>query len=51
MTGYIGVPTNYISAMTVAALEDMSYETLWDSSDPADTGGMLPDPINDLFIA
>ena len=37
MTGYIN-GANYISAMTVASLEDMGYATTWDASAPGDTG-------------
>ncbi|GGF71433.1 Leishmanolysin [Mameliella alba] len=33
MTGYID-GTNYLSNTSVAALEDMGYETIWDASDP-----------------
>jgi hypothetical protein len=59
MTGYIGDPDdsdgvispNYVSAMTVAALEDMGYATLWEPNDPADNAGILPDPINGVLIA
>ena len=37
MTGYIN-GSNYVSAMTVASLEDLGYETTWDASAPGDTG-------------
>ncbi len=37
MTGYIN-GSNYISAMTVASLEDLGYVTTWDASAPGDTG-------------
>lgn len=37
MTGYIN-GANYISAMTVASLEDLGYATTWDASAPAETG-------------
>jgi len=34
MTGYIS-ESNYVSSMTVASLEDLGYETIWDAEDPA----------------
>jgi hypothetical protein len=37
MTGYIN-GANYVSAMTVASLEDLGYVTTWDASAPGDTG-------------
>ncbi len=37
MTGYIN-GSNYISAMTVASLEDLGYATTWDASAPGETG-------------
>ncbi len=33
MTGYISDP-NYVSSMTVAAFEDMGYDTVWNAADP-----------------
>jgi len=42
MTGYIN-DTNYVSAMTVAALEDMGYQTVWDAQHPATLS--VADPI------
>ena len=55
MTGFIGTlddyrTPNYVSAMTVASLEDMGYQTLWNAGDPDGTN--LPvAPINDTPIA
>jgi hypothetical protein len=49
MTGFID-NTNFLSAMTVAALEDMGYETLWDPNNPADPSGALANPITDALI-
>lgn len=34
MTGYIDVTGNYLSNTTIAALEDMGYDTVFDPSDP-----------------
>ncbi|MEZ5714711.1 MAG: leishmanolysin-related zinc metalloendopeptidase [Paracoccaceae bacterium] len=47
MTGYISNP-NYISAMTIASLEDLGYDTVIDDpNDPSDLFGTIPaDPIN-----
>lgn len=36
MTGFIDT-ANTVSAMTVAALEDLGYDTIWDPDDPAAT--------------
>lgn len=44
MTGFIDNP-NYVSGMTVAALEDMGYETLWNSGDALPVA-----PINDALV-
>ena len=55
MTGFIGTlddyqEPNYVSGMTVAALEDMGYETQWNLGGPA--GVNLPlAPINDALLA
>lgn len=31
MTGYINDSGNYLSDMTIASLEDLGYETVWES--------------------
>ena len=38
MTGFFD-SDNHLSAMSIAALEDMGYDTIWDPSDPTDIGG------------
>ena len=50
MTGY-NDSTNYISAMTIAALEDISYDTVIDDINSATdlVGTLPPDPLLDLF--
>ena len=48
MSGFIDDP-NYISGMTVAALEDMGYDTVWDASDPTAEILQLDDFANTLF--
>ena len=41
MTGYIDVTGNYLSNTTIAALEDMGYETVFDINNPLDaTSGL-----------
>lgn len=45
MTGFID-DTNTVSAMTVAALEDLGYDTIWDPDNPAAT---IPQP-DDLLV-
>ena len=47
MTGYLNSEPTYVSSMTVASLEDLGYETIWDSSDPT---AAIPQP-DDLLIA
>ena len=42
MTGYISDP-NYVSSMTVAAFEDLGYETVWDATDPTAAVPQLDD--------
>jgi hypothetical protein len=51
MTGYLD-SSNILSTMTVAALEDMGYDTLIDDmNDPNDNSGTLPaDPIYDSLL-
>lgn len=47
MTGYID-RGNYLSTMTIAALEDMGYDTIFDDpNDPNDLTGSQPltDPL------
>lgn len=31
MTGYLNQSGNYLSDMTIASLEDLGYETIWES--------------------
>jgi len=45
MTGFIDT-ANTVSAMTVAALEDLGYDTIWVSDDP---GAPMPQP-DDLLV-
>ena len=48
MTGYIDVTGNYLSNTTIAALEDMGYETVFDASNPLDaTAGLDLTILND----
>ncbi|WP_428926104.1 leishmanolysin-related zinc metalloendopeptidase [Marinibacterium sp. SX1] len=48
MTGYIDVTGNYLSNTTIAALEDMGYETVFDASNPLDaTAGLDLSILND----
>jgi hypothetical protein len=52
MTGFID-DANYLSNMTIAALEDMGYDTVWNdlTSGSDGTGAIPPDPVNDALIA
>lgn len=43
MTGYIGGVPTYQSSMTVASLEDLGYETIWDANDPTAAMPQLDD--------
>ena len=45
MTGFIS-DENYVSSMTVASLEDLGYDTVWDASDPS---APIPQP-EDLLV-
>ena len=45
MTGFID-DANTVSAMTVAALEDLGYDTIWEANDPA---AAIPQP-DDLLV-
>ncbi|WP_137701134.1 leishmanolysin-related zinc metalloendopeptidase [Marimonas lutisalis] len=51
MTGYIN-NSNYISEMSIAALEDMGYDTVIDDpNDPFDLYGTIPvDPLSDAIV-
>lgn len=48
MSGFID-DENYISSMTVAAFEDMGYDTIWDASNPGAEILQLDDFANTLF--
>ena len=50
MTGFVD-PDAFVSDMTIASLEDMGYDTVFDSPyDPNDLSGPIPaDPVMDLF--
>lgn len=48
MTGYIDVTGNYLSNTTIAALEDMGYDTVFDPADPLNaTAGLDLSIFND----
>ena len=51
MTGYINTEGNYLSNTTIAALEDMGYDTVFDPTDPlAATSGLDLTIFNDHIV-
>ncbi|MEM8731680.1 MAG: leishmanolysin-related zinc metalloendopeptidase [Pseudomonadota bacterium] len=51
MTGFINENGNYLSNMTIASLEDLGYDTVFDSSNPLDaTSGLDLSIFNDLAV-
>lgn len=51
MTGFVDTGS-FVSVMTIAALEDMGYDTVFDNPyDPNDLSGTIPaDPLLDIFV-